>query len=90
MTNQVKKKSGSGSGIVIIILIIVVAGVLASNFVGPEKGWIQKLTKKPPKEKKVEEPAPVPVPEKPKPEEPEKKVTQEIKETEPESSYCRC
>lgn len=89
MENHEKKKSGSGSGGIIIILVIIGAGVVASNFVGPAKGWIQQLTEgEKTVEKKVVKPAPKPVePSKPvepakvaKPEPPKQKEKSEVKQ----------
>lgn len=60
MGTQPTKKSGSGAGTLVVIFIIIVAGVAASNFLGPAKGWLQKLTeKKIPQEEVVKPVGPV-------------------------------
>lgn len=56
MEKQMQKKSGSG--VIIFIFIIIVAGVVASNFVGPGKGWLQKFVQGEPKEEKTVKTAP--------------------------------
>lgn len=44
MEDNLKKKSGAGKGILVIIIIIIIGCVAASNFVGPKKGWIKKIS----------------------------------------------
>ena len=82
MENYGKKKSGSGKGIVVVLLLVLIAGVVVSNYVGPGKGWIDRISKGESKVKKVVEP--VSAPETPKTVQVIKKPTEEVKKVEPE------
>ena len=90
MENNSKKKSGSGKGVFFIIFIIIIASVAASNFVGPAKGWIKKISKGKEKGNKIvlnelstEEPGPTKPTASTKPADPTT-VVENIKKVEPE------
>lgn len=53
MGNYSNKKSGSGKGVFVIIIFIIIACVAASNFFGPAKGWVEKITNGKDKKRKI-------------------------------------
>ena len=53
MENNSKKKSGGGKGVFVIIIFIIIGCVAASNFVGPGKGWINKISQGQEESKKI-------------------------------------
>ena len=57
-------ESGKASIIIILVILLIFGGLIASNYVGPGKGWVDKiLTDKSDKEKIVESVPSVPTPE---------------------------
>jgi hypothetical protein len=89
------KKNESGNVAIIVVILIVVIAIVASNFVGPAKGWLTKIINPPPPPtptavtiKKEEPKKEEPKKEEPKKEEPKKEVVKkeepkEVKEKQP-------
>ena len=76
-------KSSKAPLIIIFIIVLVVGGVIVSNYIGPKKGWGDRILKG--KKEPIVEPTPVPVkPEPPQPIKVEKQPPKVTEKVEPE------